>query len=154
MISGACFWLYGLYDYLFSIPKFVLGIFFIFVIFVVGSFFCQSFTRSMKKKRMNRCSSANRSDCSQLITTMSTSTDRTFSTRGNENRMIAAKSFASLRARSKRVPFVRQSLPWDCGLACVLMVLRAHGCQVSSIFFFSTCFYLYFIVFFHRSINV
>lgn len=32
-----------------------------------------------------------------------------------------------IRSCSPCVPYISQTLSWDCGLACVLMVLRAHG---------------------------
>lgn len=38
---------------------------------------------------------------------------------------------AFIQAHSARVPFVRQSQSWDCGLACALMVLGALGNEVS-----------------------
>lgn len=147
-----CLWMYGFYDYLILIPfKLVWCLFFLFVIFVVGSWY-QSLIWNVKKNNSNHYSSSSSSsfpadtptdyDCSQLMAEpIIATTDRTVRSRTNENHMIAAKSFSSLRARSERVPFVRQSLPWDCGLACVLMVLRANGYQVGLLFFFFFSFF-------------
>ncbi|RWV84303.1 hypothetical protein GW17_00053990 [Ensete ventricosum] len=46
-----------------------------------------------------------------------------------EGRLFSPRFDRPVSCRSRFVPHVRQRFDWDCGLACVLMVLRTIGLE-------------------------